>query len=146
MVNKQFRLNDSLYRSHPVVFTIQQTTFVQSVTSLFSQLNCHKLYATSFGLYLGHPHACQHIHCHNDTRNFYRETSFHHYIVSMVSQYTLIHRRYERIQCARYIISLIYQVRGILFWSVIYKLSLKKMLWVDAMLHHLEQVQLKVKF
>ena len=72
MVNKQFHLNDDLYGSHPVVFTIQQTTFVESVTSFFNQLNCPKLYAAYFGLYLGHPHACQHIHCHSDTRTFYR--------------------------------------------------------------------------
>jgi len=91
MVSKQFHLNGNIYGSHPVVFTVQQTIFVQCVTSLFNQLNFPKFYVTYFGIYLGHPHACQHIHCHGDTRPFYRQTSLRHHLASTCGTPTYFH-------------------------------------------------------
>jgi hypothetical protein len=52
---------DSLYGSHPIVFTIKQTAFVQSNKTqvYFNQFNCPHMYATRFSVYLGHLKACQ---------------------------------------------------------------------------------------
>jgi hypothetical protein len=52
---------DNLYGSQPIVFTIKQTTFVQSNKTqvYFNQFNCPHMYATHFSLYLGYLQACQ---------------------------------------------------------------------------------------
>jgi hypothetical protein len=53
------KFKNNLYASHPIVFAIKQTTFVQN-THLFNQFNCHHIYDTCFGLYLGNIQVCQH--------------------------------------------------------------------------------------
>jgi hypothetical protein len=50
-----------LCESHPVVFITKQTTLIQSNTTqfYFNSICCLYVCATCFGLYLGHPEACQ---------------------------------------------------------------------------------------
>jgi len=54
-------LNKYHYGTHPVVFAIKQTTFVQSITTqvCFKPLDLPHMYATCFDLYLSHRQACQ---------------------------------------------------------------------------------------
>ena len=51
----------SLYGSHPVVIITKQTTHLQTNTIqvYFNCNGCTYMYATRFGLYLGHPQASQ---------------------------------------------------------------------------------------
>jgi len=70
---------DNLYGSHPIKFTIKQTTFVQSNKTqvYFNQFNCPHMYATCFSVYLGRLQACQYKeHIWEDTMKIQGASSY----------------------------------------------------------------------
>jgi hypothetical protein len=54
------KITSALYRSHPVVFIIKQNTLYSNRTPVYLYSVCYPyVFATCFGLYLGHSQACQ---------------------------------------------------------------------------------------